>query len=405
MFLVGYDDHNRAGRMLQADHARNTLASCEPNAILFTGGDNDTFPLWYVQEVEGFRTDVRVIVLSYFNGDWYIDQMQRQMYDSSPIPFSLSNEDYRQGGLNDVLPFVKRDGIEGSISLNKFLELVRNKNKSIQVEMKGGTRYNSIPSPAFFLDIDRNEILQSGQVPGAKVQHIPDKLHIFWKGNYMQKSAFMVLDLIASNQWRRPIYFNATSLHSISMDLRKHVLQEGLVCRLLPIALDEPGGINLEKMYENLMKKWQFRNLEDEDVYYNHEDYQLRILQPIKSSYNILTRSLLYQKETERAREVINHLHANFVKQNIRLDITDLQSTELLFAVGEKEKAISMAGQLYSQANDELSYLATQKAMETHEGQIRLFILRRLGVLTKSYGFGDFSIKCSEKLLDFVADN
>src|SRR6185436_11229670 len=103
MCFENWDDHNRAGRTFQVDNARNVLASCQPNAILFTGGDNDTFPLWYLQEVEGYRTDVRVMVLSYFNTDWYINQLRKKYYQSEPFAFTLDEKAYRQYGPNDVL--------------------------------------------------------------------------------------------------------------------------------------------------------------------------------------------------------------------------------------------------------------------------------------------------------------
>ena len=103
MFYQNLDDHNRSGRTFQMDYARQILNSCAPDAILFTGGDNDTFSLWYLQEVEGLRTDVRIAVLSYFNTDWYINQLRNQYYDSKPFKLTLTEKEYRQYGMNDVL--------------------------------------------------------------------------------------------------------------------------------------------------------------------------------------------------------------------------------------------------------------------------------------------------------------
>src|SRR5690606_23014300 len=121
MLFQNWDDHDRSGRTFQIDHARMTLNSCAQGAILFTGGDNDTFPLWYLQEVEGDRTDVRVVVLSYFNTDWYISQLRKQYYDSPPFRLTLTQKDYRQYGPNDVL-YVSEQ-LRHSLDVRKFIQL------------------------------------------------------------------------------------------------------------------------------------------------------------------------------------------------------------------------------------------------------------------------------------------
>ena len=132
MAMEGWDDHDRSNRYFSVDSAKNFLASCAPNAIIFTGGDNDTFPLWYVQEVEGFRTDVRVIVLSYFNTDWYIAQMMRDAYESKPLPFGLTLDNYKQGGLNDYLPLVERQNIKGgTMNAAQFIKLIKEEHPAI----------------------------------------------------------------------------------------------------------------------------------------------------------------------------------------------------------------------------------------------------------------------------------
>jgi hypothetical protein len=403
MLIVGFDDHDRSGRSIQVDHARNTLASCAPDAILFTGGDNDTFPLWYVQEVEGFRTDVRVIVLSYFNGDWYIDQMQREMYDSEALPFSMQKENYRQGGLNDVLPYVENPNIRDAINLEKYLELVRTENRSLQVTMAGGTKYNSVPSKTFFLNVNRERVIGSGIVPVAFYDAIPEKLQIAWSGNYLEKSAFMALDLIVSNNWERPIYFNITSLNSIALDLQKHVLQEGQVYRLLPIQLEEQGGIDVDKMYQNLMEKAVFSDLDDHGVYYNHEDYQLRILQSTKSAYNVLAQALIGQHEEEKANAVMDFLLTHFVHENINPDFSLVRTTDILFNLNREEEGAGLADQLYDQAEEILTHYQTMEDMSSEEARIQLFVLRSLYDIGVKYQYSELAERCSSKFNQYVS--
>jgi len=403
MLIVGFDDHDRSDRTLQVDHARNILNSCAPNAILFTGGDNDTFPLWYVQEVEGFRTDVRVIVLSYFNGDWYIDQMQRKVYESDALPFSLEIDHYRQGGLNDVLPFVENSRIKGAINLEKFIELVRLKHPSIQVDMSGGAKYNSIPSRTFFLDIDAQNIHEKKLVPKAFERQIQEKMLISWKGNFLEKSALMVLDLIVQSRWERPIYFNITSLNSISLDLKKHVVQEGLVYRFLPIQTHTDGAIDLSSMYENLIDKADFKDLSSQRIYYNHEDYQLRILQGMKSSYNTLANGLLESGDTVKASETVHFISKYLVSENINLDLSTPATIALLFKTRQEDKALSLATALLEQTDSMLKYLQEEANLSSPDGQMQLFILRRLYDVTLDFDHHELAERCAERFNKYVS--
>ena len=223
-----------------------------------------------------------------------------------------------------------------------------------------------------------------------------------WSGNYLEKSALMALDLIATNQWHRPIYFNVTSLNSISLDLKKHVVQEGLVYRLLPVHLEHDGAVNTTAMYSNLMEKWKFHDLDNENTYYNHEDYQLRILQSVKSSYNSLARAMLKEGNNELAGEVVGFLYSNFIKENIELDVTLIETTELLFELEENDKAIHLADQLYTKADQVLTYLSAQNEVNSLDWQIQLFTLRQLSELGTRYDFPSLSNRCSNKFLEFL---
>ena len=156
-----WDDHDRSDRYFSVDAAKNYLSSCAPNAIIFTGGDNDTFPLWYAQEVEGFRRDIRVVVLSYYNTDWYIQQTARRAYESDPFPYSLDMKHYQQGGLNDYLPVFEREELKGNaINAKAFLNFVKQENPGLQIAPNDWTKYNIVPSKTLFLNIDTTKAKQ-----------------------------------------------------------------------------------------------------------------------------------------------------------------------------------------------------------------------------------------------------
>ena len=373
----GWDDHDRTGRYFAEDMAKNVLATCAPNAILFTGGDNDTFPLWYAQEVEGFRTDVRVIVLSYFNTDWYINQMKRPAYESAPLPFSLTEENYQQGGANDYLPYVERPSIKGAISLEQYLKLVREDSPALQLP-GSQIKYNTVPAKTFYLDVATKSpterqafsgstvASESTPVPAALQAIIPptlqplytDRLYIRMKGNSLVKKDLMILDLLATNQWERPIYFNNTSLLGTNLDFSANVVQEGAAYRLLPVENPNPSEIlvNSDTMYSNMMQQFSWRALDNPNIYYSTEDHIFRGISAYRQYFNTLIGTLLEEGKTEKARKALLECLNVMPDTAVAYDLNTVPLVEFLLVLGEKEKALSLSEQLHAQAQDLLNY-------------------------------------------------
>ncbi len=377
MAAEGWDDHDRSNRYFSVDSAKNFLASLAPNAILFTGGDNDTFPLWYAQEVEGFRTDVRVIVLTYFNTDWYIDQMTRQAYESEPLPFSLQEENYRQGGLNDVVYYVENKNVKGALPLKQYIKLVRENHPAIRVNNRG-EEFNTIPSKVISLDINKQAVIENSIIPEGMEDLVVDKMIFQLKGSALYKNDLMILDLIATNNWERPIYFNNTSLQSINFDLTEYVMHEGTAYRLLPVRNPNPQVemVNTEVMYNNMMNKFFWRELDNPEVYYN-EDYRNFVLNH-RSSFNTLALALINEGDTERAREVLNRSLEVMPDEGVPFDYVSALTVQLLLEVGEEEKALQIAELLSNRADELLTYLEKENTDLGNERQKNLIILSQL---------------------------
>ena len=383
MAYENWDDHNRSKRYLTVDSAKNLLASCAPNSILFTGGDNDTFPLWYVQEVEEFRTDVRVIVLSYFNTDWYIDQMMSKKNKSEAIKFNLNLDNYIQGGLNDYLPYVNNPKIkDAAINLSAYLNLVKNNNKAIQVPTSS-SNYNVIPSKSLYLNVDENKNIEG--LPNKFLQYKTDKLILSLKKNKkgIEKKDLAFLDLLEANKWERPIYFNNTSLNGINFDLKRNVIQEGFTYRLLPILNSNSGSlINSDLMYYNIMKNSYWRELDNENAYFS-EDHRGFIMN-YRATFNTLIRSLIDNGEYEKALEVINKSLELIPDKSIMYDHFSVQLVEFLLKLDQigdiktEELANEIAEITSKRADEILNYYFDNKINNKYEIQRNLVSLNTL---------------------------
>jgi hypothetical protein len=370
MFVENLDDHNRTGRTFQVDNARNILASCQPNAILFTGGDNDTFPLWYLQEVEGYRTDVRVMVLSYFNTDWYINQLRRKYYNSPPFVLTLDEKAYRQYGPNDVLYI--QESFKAGIDFRKYLQLLSQEHPALKVPTSGGDYYNILPSRTILLNV------------GSDSTRNPIQMALRVSGNYLQKNGLALLDIVASNNWERPVYFNFTSLNTAGIEFDPYVVQEGSVYRLTPFENPKKGiSIDLDLTARNLMEKADYSNLAEPGVYFNYEDYYARMITPARQSFNTLAEAYLGSGKPEMAEKVLLYAVENLYQKHLDPSYTNLEAADLLSSLGRQDLAKPLCTSLFDFCFEQL-----QAAAESgrQSDRLDLFLAERAAEMLNEMG-------------------
>ncbi|MEN0016207.1 MAG: DUF2723 domain-containing protein [Bacteroidota bacterium] len=354
MAAQGWQAHNRSHRYFSVDSAKNLLSTCAPHAILFTGGDNDTFPLWYVQEVEGFRTDVRVIVLTYANTDWYIRQMQRQVHESAPIPFSIPPTEYRQYGLNDFLPYVPQPDLQGPVDIPSYLQRIRESDSRLQIT-NAYAATNTAPSQVFRLAVDKADLGTRGVVPKALQDKLVDQLVCRLKGHGLEKKDLFVLDVVATNNWERPIYFNHTSLYSLGIDLRAYAVAEGTALRIWPVRYSpEEAQVNTAAMYDHLMHRSYWRGLDNPAVYY--DDHYRGLVTNHRLAFSTLAKALLQAGVPEKAREVLDRCREVMPDAVIPYDAANVYMIELFFELGDPQSAVAMANTMGERAEEVLDY-------------------------------------------------
>jgi len=368
MAVQGWDDHNRSDRYQSVDSAKNLLNSCAPNAILFTGGDNDTFPLWYVQEVEGFRTDVRVCNLSLLNTDWYIDQMKRKAYDSEPLPISLENKNYIQG-TNDVIYYNNPSGKDQPMYVDGFIKAVKEDNPAIRryIQTDRHKNYiNSLPSKTLVLNIDAQSVLSQKIIPAKYETRIPQQLVWNLKSNTLEKKDLIILDMIANinkDGWKRPIYFSTTLGGSNYLDLRQYMYLEGFAYRLVPAdnGNASQGAINTEVMYDNMLNKTFWREMGNTKVFYD-ENYK-RMVFNARLQYYFLAANLLYvDQDKERAKKAIEFCMTNLPDETFPYEIYGAQFVGVLLDLGEDKKAIEISEKMTIRSKEMIDYLSSQGA-------------------------------------------
>ena len=362
MAAENWNDHDRSNRYTARDFGANYLNTCAPNAIIFTNGDNDTFPLWYNQEVEGVRTDMRVCNLSYFQTDWYITQMKAKAYTSEPLPISFKPDQYVQGN-RDVVYLMEDPRLKGAVELKKALEFVKDDNPRTKLDKADNASY--IPSKKLFLVVDKAAVIRNKVVEPEDYDKIVDTLKIDLSSkHYITKDELMILDMIANNNWERPIYFAITIGRDKYMNLQDYFQLEGLAYRLVPIK-SAPEGISFGKvntrlMYKNMMETFKWGNMENPKVYIDENNG--RMMMNIRNTFDRLAGTLVTEGKNDMATKVLDRCVELIPHRVVPYNYFSLMMSETYFKAGQPAKAKEIINTMMTDYKEQLDYFFKLKS-------------------------------------------
>jgi|TARA_R110000782_G_scaffold270482_1_gene371680 hypothetical protein len=387
MASQNWDDHDRSKRYTARDFAKNYLNSCAPNAILFTNGDNDTFPLWYVQDVERYRTDVRVVNLSLLNTDWYIEQMRRKAWDSDGIPQMLP--EYKIRNNNNDYVYIYDRGIEGYTDVDDIIKFVTDDTPKSKITGNDNKQIDYIPTKNLKVSVDKDKVLANGTVSKDRADRVVDNIEWTLSGNGIYKKDLIILDILAANNWDRPIYFAITTGDDAYLGLTDYFQIEGLAYRLVPYKAQsydgQTGEVNTDIMYENLMTKFAWGGMDKENLFMDENNK--RMCMNFRNNFARLAGELIRQDKKEQAVQVLDKCLEVLPEHNVPYNQFMVSIAEHYYRLKENDKANDIVKTLINQYHEELIYYTSlkgsfRKNVEREEGFSK-YILGQLIMLSK----------------------
>lgn len=406
MAFENWDDHDRSNTFISVDFAYNILENLEPNAIVFTYGDNDTFPLWYAQEVEGVRTDVRVANLSYLRADWYINQMLRKAYESEPLPVSMAKEQIELGRREVVMA---TDRISQPVHVKQAVDFMLSDNPSTKMNspFERNQTIDFFPSRNLFLPVDKDAVERNAVVRPERMDMVVDTMRWRIPTNYVFKDGQFLMDLMAHNNWERPVYFAITVSTDTYQNLDKFFQIEGLAYRIVPIEVQRVGGrygnVDSEIMYDNLMNNFQYRSLADPKVYINENS--TRIISNYRNIFGRLARTLNEEGKHDMAIKALDRCMEVVPPETVPFNFFALSLIEGYYRAGAIEKAAEYSRIYMEQSADELVYLLSLPerlaGSVRGETELSLYILQELYKMANSFEKGEH-LNELEELFDAI---
>ena len=383
-----WDDHDRSGRYMTREFARNYLESCEPNAILITFGDNDTFPLWYAQEVEGIRTDVRVLNYTLSGMHWYVEQLYNKVYESEKLPFTLDKSYYRLG--LDVSLVTQSNGPSRDVR-NVLKELSTNEQTTLF--QQDGDSIKVLQTNRFYIPFDKAKMAAKGIYPAELVDEEEGRVEFSINVNpeygYEQliRNDLMFLDILGTNAFERPIYvMNPRYLQKVFPNIEQYTRQEGLVHRIVPYQAG--GAYNTERSYTLMNSKFEWGGVKDPDVYLE-DAVSVNNSRNMRQFHVLLASQLANKGEKAKALEILNKAVVEFPNSKMPYDRFDISLAETYHKAGDIAKAKEVLGKIISYHTEYLNYYKrfTGKKARSVEGekQLCIYMLAELSNIASNF--------------------
>jgi hypothetical protein len=402
-----WDDHDRSGRTIARDFAYNYLDTCEPNAIIFTNGDNDTFPLWYAQEVEGIRTDVRVVNLSLLGTDWYTEQMKWKSNKSEPLPITMNFDKFVQG-TRDVVYIIDR--ITKPVELKQLTDFVASDNPETRHKTPSGEMIDYLPTKHLKITVDKEKVIKSGVVKPEDEHLIVDVIEWTLDKEYIQKNELMMLEIIANNNWERPIYFVSTGGES-DIGLSEYLQFEGFAYKFVPIRTVSPdylsvGRLNTEKLYNNFMNNFKWGGIDKPNVLVDHNVQRTALVLRLRNNFNRLADELIAENKPDSAVKILDRVIELLPLNKFPYDFFVIGLIETYYKTNETEKANTLiSGYAINTLENLEYYISLEPRIATsiqNEIELNIQILQELISVSDKYGQNeikqDFETKYNEML-------
>ncbi|MGB1038082.1 MAG: hypothetical protein ACPGYY_05495, partial [Bacteroidia bacterium] len=398
-----WDDHDRSDRYLGISFAKNYLNSCEKNAILFTNGDNDTYPLWYAQNVEGIRTDVRIINLSLLPTEWYSSALRRKVFESEALPFTIPAEDIVQGK-RDYVRYFESKGTDPNkyYPLSQVLKYITDDTK--RQRTNDGSMVSVFPVKKFSVEVDKQAVIDMDYLPARDTSKIVDKIYWTINKNGLTKGDIVVLDIIATNAkqgWKRPIYWTTTTGSSVYLGLDKYLRHNGLTYQLLPVEANRRmrGMDDMDMLYDKLMNVYEWGNMEKGEMFL--DDKAQLVPQNLRSMFIQVADYMANSGKLDSAENLIDRCYTampeTLLPINLRLKAA---SADIYYKCGKMEKG----DQRLQEAGDDAYELVKHynkyktKGIQSADGDKNenLDILRNIGPLANRYNRTELSTKYTD---------
>ena len=383
-----WDDHDRSGRYMAREFARNYLESCEKNAILITFGDNDTFPLWYAQEVEGIRTDIRVLNYTLSGMHWYIEQLYNKVYESEKLPFTLDKKFYGM----DLDVSLVTPSTDPNREITSVLEELKT-NPNTTTFDNNGDSIKVLPTNRFYITFDKAKAAAQGIYPKELVDseegRVEFEINIPQEYRYEQliRNELMLLDLLGSNHFERPIYvMNPRYLTKVFPNIQNYIRQEGIVYRIMPYPTN--GGFDMDKTYKLFTEKFAWGGVNQEDVYLE-EAVSVNNSKNMRGNFSIFANKLVESGQKQKAINVLDKAVKEFPDCKLAFDRYDIALAEIYMKAGEIKKGEEVLNKTISYYVSYVNYLKQFKGKKAKavegEKQLSIYVLAELGNLAQTY--------------------